>query len=100
MCFFVTSLPQNYQSKPNGRFLYQGREVSYSSVLSRSISARRHALYSSRGLDIERWEELTEERRKLRREIDRIRGEYSPGREGKDEQKKDDNEEKDSEGSD
>ncbi|CAL1710338.1 unnamed protein product [Somion occarium] len=57
-------------------FLYQGREVSYSSVLSSSISARRHALYTARGLDIERWRDLVEERRKLKTEIDRIRGEY------------------------
>ena len=62
------------------RFLYQGREVSYSSVLSRSISARQRALYSARGFDIERWQELTEERKRLRREVDRIRGEYSSDR--------------------
>ncbi|KAJ7097293.1 hypothetical protein B0H15DRAFT_961655 [Mycena belliarum] len=39
-------------------FLYQGCEVSYSSVLDRSISARREALYKTRGFDIERWMDL------------------------------------------
>lgn len=34
-------------------FLYQGREVSYSSVLSSSLSARRQTLYVSRGFDIQ-----------------------------------------------
>lgn len=70
--------------------------MSYSSVLSRSISARQRALYGSRGLDIERWQELTEERRRLRREIDRIRGEYTSnvdeteGEKEKSEKRKDD----------
>jgi len=57
-------------------FLYQGREVSYTTILSSSISNRRQTLYESRGLDIDRWKDLMEERRVLRREIDRIRGEY------------------------
>ncbi|KAF8902582.1 hypothetical protein CPB84DRAFT_1678813 [Gymnopilus junonius] len=42
-------------------FLYQGREVSYTSVLARSISARREALYKAQGFDIERWIELVNE---------------------------------------
>lgn len=58
------------------RFLYQGRELSYTSILDRSISARRQALYASQGLDIERWMELVNERKVLRREINNIRGEY------------------------
>ncbi|KAJ7680154.1 hypothetical protein B0H17DRAFT_943454 [Mycena rosella] len=44
-------------------FLYQGREVSYSSVLDRSISARRETLYKARGFDIERWLDLVTEGR-------------------------------------
>ncbi|KAF9485687.1 hypothetical protein BDN70DRAFT_795554 [Pholiota conissans] len=57
-------------------FLYQGREVSYTTVLARSISARREALYKSRGLDIERWQELMSERKALRAEIGRIARDY------------------------
>lgn len=52
------------------RFLYQGREVSYSSVLDRSVLARRQALYKTHGLDIERWAELQADARRLRREIE------------------------------
>ncbi|PPQ95540.1 hypothetical protein CVT26_008565 [Gymnopilus dilepis] len=57
-------------------FLYQGREVSYTSVLARSISSRREALYKTRGFDIERWIELVNERKALRAEIARIAQDY------------------------
>ncbi|KAF8888812.1 hypothetical protein BD779DRAFT_1662241 [Infundibulicybe gibba] len=57
-------------------FLYQGREVSYSSVLDRSISARREALYKARGFDIEGYTEMLSETRALRREIGRIAEDY------------------------
>ncbi|TFK25400.1 hypothetical protein FA15DRAFT_668468 [Coprinopsis marcescibilis] len=57
-------------------FLYQGREVSYSSVLSQSISRRREILYHSKGLDLSRWEELVSERSALRKEIGRIAEDY------------------------
>ncbi|TFK31782.1 hypothetical protein BDQ12DRAFT_660071 [Crucibulum laeve] len=57
-------------------FLYQGREVSYTSVLDRSISARREALYKARGLDIEQWVDLVSERKGLRKEIARIAEDY------------------------
>ncbi|PPQ79079.1 hypothetical protein CVT25_002304 [Psilocybe cyanescens] len=60
-------------------FLYQGREVSYTSVLARSISKRREALYKAHGLDIERWFELVEERKSLRAEITRIAQDYEGG---------------------
>ncbi|KAF9011712.1 hypothetical protein BDQ17DRAFT_1272035 [Cyathus striatus] len=59
-------------------FLYRGREVSYSSVLHSSISARREALYKARGLDIELWMDLVSERRHLRKEIRRIAEDYDP----------------------
>lgn len=58
------------------RFLYQGREVSYSSILDQSISRRREALYKLRGLDIERWMELVGEAKRLRKEIARIAEDY------------------------
>ncbi|KAL1658864.1 hypothetical protein GGF50DRAFT_66445 [Schizophyllum commune] len=57
-------------------FLYQGREVSYTSVLDHSISSRREALYVSRGLDIERYADLVAEARSLRREISKIAEDY------------------------
>ncbi|KAF8961797.1 hypothetical protein BDZ97DRAFT_2076718 [Flammula alnicola] len=57
-------------------FLYQGREVSYTSILARSVSARREALYKTRGLDIERWMELVSERKAIRAEIGRIARDY------------------------
>ncbi|KAJ7439491.1 hypothetical protein FB451DRAFT_1151568 [Mycena latifolia] len=57
-------------------FLYQGREVSYSSVLDRSISARRETLYKARGFDIERWMDLVAEGKNLRSEIRRIAEDY------------------------
>ncbi|KAL1720590.1 hypothetical protein EV715DRAFT_197010 [Schizophyllum commune] len=57
-------------------FLYQGHEVSYTSVLDHSISSRREALYVSRGLDIERYADLVAEARSLRREISKIAEDY------------------------
>ncbi|KAJ3562186.1 hypothetical protein NP233_g9735 [Leucocoprinus birnbaumii] len=65
-------------------FLYQGREVSYSSVLSRSISNRRDALYQARGIDVELWSELLTERRNLRKEIGRIAEDYDEEKNNKD----------------
>ncbi|KAG6911373.1 hypothetical protein DXG01_001044 [Tephrocybe rancida] len=59
-----------------GWFLYQGREVSYTSVLHRSISTRREALYTSRGFDIEHWTYLTSEAMDVRKEILRIAEDY------------------------
>ncbi|KAJ7591634.1 DUF607-domain-containing protein [Mycena floridula] len=61
-------------------FLYQGREVSYSSVLHQSISKRREALYQSRGFDIERWMDMKTESRALRREITKIAEDYDEDR--------------------
>ncbi|KAJ3512685.1 hypothetical protein NLJ89_g3382 [Agrocybe chaxingu] len=57
-------------------FLYQGREVSYTSVLAQSISARRSALYKAKGFDIDHWMELFGEKRALRAEISRIARDY------------------------
>lgn len=57
-------------------FLYQGREVSYSSVLAQSISKRRDTLYKTHGFDVERWMDLVGERKSLRKEIGRIAEDY------------------------
>ncbi|KAJ3537947.1 hypothetical protein NM688_g6592 [Phlebia brevispora] len=61
-------------------FLYQGREVSYSSVLDRSISTRRQALYKAHGFDIERWVDLLGEARATRKEISLIAEDYDERR--------------------
>lgn len=58
------------------RFLMRGREVSYSSLLHHSVSARRETLYKSRGLDIDRWMDLVSEAKSLRKEISKIAEDY------------------------
>jgi len=60
-------------------FLYQGREVSYTSVLDSSIVTRRYALYKQRGFDIDRWNALLAEERNLRTEIAQIARDYDRG---------------------
>ncbi|KAL0946010.1 hypothetical protein HGRIS_012287 [Hohenbuehelia grisea] len=62
-------------------FLYQGREVSYTSVLDRSVSQRREALYKSRGLDIDLWVDLVSEDKAIKREIRKIAEDYDDARE-------------------
>lgn len=57
-------------------FLYQGREVSYSSVMNTSVSRRRAQLYESRGFDIDRWTELVTEEKAIKREISKIAQDY------------------------
>ncbi|KAJ6565475.1 hypothetical protein DFH09DRAFT_466480 [Mycena vulgaris] len=74
-------------------FLYQGREVSYSSVLDRSISARRETLYKARGFDIERWMDLVTEGKSLRSEIRRISEDYEHHSRSSGEQEDDEDEE-------
>ncbi|KAI0819360.1 DUF607-domain-containing protein [Trametes gibbosa] len=61
-------------------FLMRGREVSYSSMLHHSVSARREAQYKSRGLDIERWVDLVSEAKALRKEISKIAEDYDEER--------------------
>ncbi|KAI8989238.1 hypothetical protein BD414DRAFT_330327 [Trametes punicea] len=61
-------------------FLLRGREVSYSSVLHHSVSARREALYKARGLDIDRWLELVNEAKSLHKEISKIADDYDERR--------------------
>lgn len=57
-------------------FLYNHREVSYRSVLNMTVSKRQMKLYQHRGFDIDRWEELVENGKALRREISTIAEEY------------------------
>lgn len=64
--------------------------MSYSSVLDRSISTRRQALYKEHGFDIERWADLMTEAKGLRREIAKIAEDYEG--EGEEEEKPRDDE--------
>jgi hypothetical protein len=56
--------------------VYHNREVSYSSLLDLSISARQRRLYDQHGLNIEMWTENVAEAKTLRREISRIAADY------------------------
>lgn len=58
-------------------FLYQGREVSYSSLLKQSVSTRRAKLYESKGLDVDLWADLVTEEKQLKREIHKIAADYN-----------------------
>ncbi|KAG8717399.1 hypothetical protein FRC08_007558 [Ceratobasidium sp. 394] len=58
-------------------FLYQGREVSYSSLLKQSVSTRRAKLYESKGLDVDLWADLVTEEKQLRKEIYKIADDYN-----------------------
>lgn len=71
-------------------FLYQGRDVSYSSVLNRSVSARREALYKQRGLDIDRWLDLIAEAKSIKKEISRIAEDYEDSDKDKNQDGEDD----------
>ncbi|OXG24573.1 hypothetical protein C366_00102 [Cryptococcus neoformans Tu401-1] len=56
--------------------IYHNREVSYSSLLDLSITARQRKLYAEAGLDLEKWTEMVAEAKALRREIERIAADY------------------------
>ncbi|WVQ82273.1 hypothetical protein IAT38_004401 [Cryptococcus sp. DSM 104549] len=56
--------------------IYHNREVSYSSLLDLSITARQRKLYSQAGLDLEHWTEMVAEAKALRKEIERIAADY------------------------
>ncbi|WWC70428.1 uncharacterized protein I206_104379 [Kwoniella pini CBS 10737] len=56
--------------------IYHNREVSYSSLLDLSITARQRKLYDEAGLDIEKWTEMVSEAKTLRKEINRIASDY------------------------
>ncbi|KAK6357407.1 hypothetical protein TWF718_001719 [Orbilia javanica] len=64
-------------------FLYHNREVSYRSVLHATISRRQLALYDQHGFDMDRWQELLDEGRSLRREIKMVAEEYGVRWDGK-----------------
>lgn len=67
-------------------FLYNNREVSYRSVLHATISRRQLALYEQQGFDLDRWQDLLDEGREIRREIQTIANEYGVRWTGKKEQ--------------
>lgn len=57
-------------------FLYNQREVSYSSVLDLSISSKQQQLYDKHGFNVARWSELIPEAKALRKEITKIAHDY------------------------
>ncbi|KAI5859224.1 hypothetical protein BZA05DRAFT_428238 [Tricharina praecox] len=57
-------------------FLYHNREVSYRSVLHITVSKRQMKLYAQKGFDIERWEDLVDQGKALRKEIKAVASEY------------------------
>ncbi|KAJ7241685.1 hypothetical protein B0H12DRAFT_1055901 [Mycena haematopus] len=79
-------------------FLYQGREVSYSSILDRSISARRENLYKARGFDIELWMDLVTEAKRLRSEIRRVAEDYEHSPKDEEEDEEEEREERERDG--
>ena len=87
--YVCKTFPGGRNNQTISRFLYQGREVSYTSVLARSISARRESLYKLRGLDIETWIDFVSEKKALRSEIARIARDYDDD-EGEDDRQSED----------
>ncbi|KAF8250785.1 hypothetical protein K440DRAFT_518896, partial [Wilcoxina mikolae CBS 423.85] len=57
-------------------FLYHNREVSYRSVLHLTVSRRQVRLYAEKGFDLERWGELVDDGKALRREIRMVAEQY------------------------
>ncbi|KAF8543815.1 hypothetical protein BDD12DRAFT_818983 [Trichophaea hybrida] len=57
-------------------FLYHNREVSYRSVLHLTVSRRQVRLYAEKGFDLERWGELIDDGKALRREIRMVAEQY------------------------
>lgn len=57
-------------------FLYHNREVSYRSAMNITISRRQQKLYSQRGFDLRKWENLIEDGNALRKEIKAVANEY------------------------
>ncbi|KAJ3518303.1 hypothetical protein NM208_g14564 [Fusarium decemcellulare] len=57
-------------------FLYISRDLSYKAAMKVTVSKRQTALYSERGFDQQRWEQLVAEANNLRREIKVVASEY------------------------
>ena len=57
-------------------FLWHNREVSYRSVLTETTSRRQQKLYVERGFDVERYHELIDEVKELRKAIKRVAWDY------------------------
>jgi calcium uniporter protein, mitochondrial len=57
-------------------FLWHNREVSYRAALHLTVSHRQSQLYTARGFDMQRWQNLIDEANSLRKEIKTIANEY------------------------
>jgi hypothetical protein len=58
-------------------FLYNNREVSYRSVLHMTVSRRQIKLYAQKGFDLDHWQDLLDEGKRLRKEIRAVAEEYA-----------------------
>lgn len=57
-------------------FLWHNREVSYQAALHLTVSHRQSRLYTSRGFDMQKWQNLIDDANSLRKEIKTIAYEY------------------------
>jgi hypothetical protein len=57
-------------------FLYHNRDVTYKSVLHLTVSRRQIKLYAKKGFDLDRWQELLDDGKRLRKEIRAVADEY------------------------
>jgi hypothetical protein len=58
-------------------FLYNNREVTYRSVLHMTVSRRQMKLYAQKGFDLDRWQDMLDEGKRLRKEIRAVAEEYA-----------------------
>jgi hypothetical protein len=57
-------------------FLWHNREVSYRAALHMTVSHRQTQLYTARGFDAQKWQNLIDDANALRKEIKIIANEY------------------------
>jgi len=57
-------------------FLWHNREVSYRAALHMTVSHRQSQLYTTRGFDLQKWQNLIDDANALRKEIKIIANEY------------------------
>jgi hypothetical protein len=57
-------------------FLWHNREVSYRAALHLTVSHRQNQLYTSRGFDLNKWQNLIDDANALRKEIKAVANEY------------------------
>lgn len=66
-------------------FLWHDREVSYRNWQHLAVTRRQARLYEEKGFDMERWQELVQEARRVRREVREVAGEFGVEWDGREE---------------